>query len=290
MTGLVQEFTHRNSRLLPSECGNPNVLRPRIIGGYEPLMGSVPWVARLGFRRLADPPCTLSVAFLCGGALISSRYVITAAGCVAKRERAISAVLVLVRLGEHDDETNPDCRETVCNLPHEDYFVEDINVHRKFDPVHLYNDLALVRVNRTIIFTDFIRPICMPTAYLSTDNGELNKVAFSGWGANHPKKQNTVLTWFTLLTLNQSFCESAYKTKSYEYKMSPGQLCAYPKCGGALCKGDTGGPLQMVDNDTNLHHLVGVASYTRSCTCLTYPALFTQVYHYLTWIFDQMKP
>lgn len=74
-----------------------------------------------------------------------------------------------VRLGEWDTTTNPDCEEEanerVCNDKHVDVPVTEVIVHENYlpDSRHQQHDIALLRLDRQIKFTDFIKPICLPT-------------------------------------------------------------------------------------------------------------------------------
>lgn len=69
-----------SANLLPdpdkNECGFESLYR-RILGGMEASLEDFPWYALLEYRRNNG-----SRVFNCGGSLINSRYVLTAAHCV----------------------------------------------------------------------------------------------------------------------------------------------------------------------------------------------------------------
>lgn len=77
--------------------------------------------------------------------------------------------LFQVRLGDWDTRTNPDCQqyanERVCNDPYVDVAIEKIIVHENYIPDSRtqYHDIALLRLQRDVKFTDYIVPICLPT-------------------------------------------------------------------------------------------------------------------------------
>lgn len=74
-----------------------------------------------------------------------------------------------VRLGDWDTNSNPDCQdklnERICNDPFVEVPISDIIVHESYDPDSRsqYHDIALLRLQRNVQFTDFIKPVCLPT-------------------------------------------------------------------------------------------------------------------------------
>lgn len=96
-----------------------------------------------------------------------------------------------VRLGEWDTTETRDCddslvNEVVCSDPVVDVTVEEKIVHESYEPnsKNQYNDIALLRLSRTVKYTDFIKPICLPldNNLRSADLAGV-ELDVSGWGA-----------------------------------------------------------------------------------------------------------
>ena len=62
------------------DCGKPDVQHNRVIGGKAALHGSWPWQANIYYRRFFA-----SRKHHCGGSLITTQWVVTAAHCVEKK-------------------------------------------------------------------------------------------------------------------------------------------------------------------------------------------------------------
>lgn len=91
-----------------------------------------------------------------------------------------------VRLGEYNTDTELDCIDEGGDLDCADYpidsAVERIIPHPEYSSSdwNKYNDIALLRLEKTINFTDFIRPICLPTESFTIEPGIF--MSLCGWG------------------------------------------------------------------------------------------------------------
>ncbi|KAM7303822.1 complement factor B [Ixodes scapularis] len=126
----------------------------RIYGG-EQAVDSWPWMVEM--RAAADEE------FFCGATIISSQWLLTAAHCLFVRQgdgyRKKSVNEFKLRLGLTDRK----------NTSHEqEVFVEEIIRHDGYIEATKQNDIALLRLNQTITFNEFARPICLPPSYDDT--------------------------------------------------------------------------------------------------------------------------
>lgn len=92
---------------------------------------------------------------------------------------------ISVRLGEYDLTQDKDCvtteDEVVCTDPPIDVPVKEKLPHPEYNEASHLNDIALLRLDRNIEYTDFIQPICLPTAnFRSSVAGDVNFVAGFG--------------------------------------------------------------------------------------------------------------
>lgn len=116
---------------------------PRIIGGDETAPGEFPWAVSV---KLNGQP-------ICGGSLIDKSWILTAAHCVV----GYNPKNLTVRLGAYRIK---DISETqTLDLPVGMFIVhKDYSMPRPFS-----NDIALLKLDDPVEFTDFIIPICLPT-------------------------------------------------------------------------------------------------------------------------------
>lgn len=91
-------------------------------------------------------------------------------------------IRVAVRLGEYDLANEIDCLEGKCADPVTSMGVEEKIPHPRYSERTLQNDIGLVRMDGEVTYTDYIKPICMPST-VNPQPGQANDIlASAGWG------------------------------------------------------------------------------------------------------------
>uniref|UniRef100_A0A8C3PN74 Uncharacterized protein n=1 Tax=Calidris pygmaea TaxID=425635 RepID=A0A8C3PN74_9CHAR len=226
----------------------------RITGGTLCHRGHCPWQVTLSFHK--------GIGF-CGGSLISSRWVVTAAHC-----------LDLVRP-----------HHVTVELKEQKIGVERSWTHPHYDSNDYNGDIALLYLSSDVIFNEYVLPVCLPSpnlAALLSQEGQVGMV--SGWGATHERGSTLrFLMKVRLPIVNMETCQ-----RSTDRLVTDNMFCAgYGSQAADACKGDSGGPFAMSYHNT--WFLLGIVSWGEGCAQEGKYGVYTRVSNYIPWIKETVE-
>ena len=152
----------------------------RIAGGHEAIPASHPWQVMLAIVDPVDG----QPKFHCGGSILSKKWVITASHCLKGHERAKWKIIAGLHgiMGMHGSHVQMHDVENFHLHPKFKSNPTDVD-GGKFPDLHFW-DVALMKVQREIVFTEEIAPICLPKPNdekkFKTKN--ISNFVASGWG------------------------------------------------------------------------------------------------------------
>lgn len=239
----------------------------KIVGGSEVSIIEYPWQVSLRNSRYGG-------IHYCGGSLLNTRFVVTAAHCVRDQEVGdISVVMGSTR--SHTFNRNARKVNVKRLIPHQNY-----------DPTNLNDDIALIELQEEVIEATklefpFIRGICLPTPNEEFEGSS----TVTGWGrVSEGGSSSETLRAVDVNLMSDNMCRTYYGRR----KIYDSMVCAGFKEGGKdACQGDSGGPL--VKAIGNRYVLVGIVSWGQGCARPNLPGVYTQASHYIAWIDRTMK-
>ncbi|XP_047191726.1 transmembrane protease serine 5 [Scophthalmus maximus] len=248
------------------ECGTRAKL-PRIIGGVEATLGRWPWQVSLYYSN----------RHTCGGSIITSQWVVTAAHCVHNyRLPQVSSWVVYAGIVT---------RSSAKMAQHKGYAVEKIIHHKNYNHRSHDSDIALMKLRTPLNFSDTIRPVCLPQYDYDLPGG--TQCWISGWGYTQPDGVHSpdTLKEAPVPVISTKKCNSSCM---YNGEITSRMLCAgYTEGKVDACQGDSGGPL--VCQDESVWRLVGVVSWGTGCAEPNHPGVYTKVAKFLGWIYDMIE-
>ncbi|EDW82961.1 uncharacterized protein Dwil_GK22568 [Drosophila willistoni] len=243
--------------------------RPLIVDGTPADPKEFPSAARLGYYNMADN----KTKWFCGGTLITNRLVLTAGHCLYTDIGPVN----IVRLGELEFENDKDDADP------EDFGVLRTILHPDYKHPLLYNDIALIRIDRAVTFNVYKHPACLPY-----DDGESHESFIAiGWGqqklAGRPSNK---LLKVTLKGYGKR-CLTDLESNSElpnGYDAST-QLCIGSPDSKDTCNGDSGGPVLSYHNKHPcMYNVMGITSSGISCDTPNIPSVYTRVHYYMDWL------
>ncbi|XP_068102781.1 prostasin-like isoform X2 [Hyperolius riggenbachi] len=167
--------------------------------------------------------------------------------------------------------------------------VSAIYVHPIYQGDGTSGDIALIRLQSPVPYTDYIMNICLPAQDVQFPSGLSCYV--TGWGSikqgvSLPAPQT--LQMVQLPIIDQAQCNSMYHINNPSLPASQtliqwDMICAgFPNGQKDACQGDSGGPLACKWNGSWL--LAGLVSWGFGCAIANRPGVYTRVSAYSDWI------
>uniref|UniRef100_A0AAU6PAS4 Venom peptide n=1 Tax=Comana monomorpha TaxID=1555636 RepID=A0AAU6PAS4_9NEOP len=257
-----------------NNCFNQFSISTRIVEGTDAEAGEFPHMVLLGYGE--DIP---TVKFLCGGTLLSDRFILTAGHCTFTKDYGslTYAASGILQRSEVDESKVYKIKRII---PHPDY--------KLFAG---YNDIALVETEKPIALNSRAFPACLDVGKES----EHQKAIATGWGSTEnygdpaPTLQKVTLTKFSDDVCAENYEEDGFLVKGFN---STTQICYGDETTSKdTCTGDSGGPLQVQNKHVScMYTVIGVTSFARACGFAGQPGVYTKVEPYVPWIESVVWP
>ncbi|XP_050027683.3 coagulation factor IX-like [Dermacentor andersoni] len=257
--------------------GHPVLSRPldsdgdddggKVVGGKEAKKGSHPWQVLF---RLPDSPAH------CGGALLNEHWVLTAAHCFELLGKDAQSSQLQVLLGKHNQ---------FASEPHQlAVRIEKVLTHPDYDSDSQDADVALVKLDSDVEFSDYVRPVALG------DPDFVEKEFFSkpdvhgvvsGWGRTDEADHSKVLQEIRVPIKTAVVCKA-----STELEVTDNMFCAGYSKGRThrdTCEGDSGSP--FVGESNGKFYVVGIVSFgEQSCLSKGKYGFYAKVHKFTPWI------
>lgn len=222
----------------------------RIVGGHEIAIADVPFQVSLSYTS----------GHICGGSVISSRWVLTAAHCV------FSPVNLSVRVKSSLHASGGQVLNVTQVISHPDY-----------NKLPSDYDIALLELSEELELAGDFYAGELPAQDEPVVDGTCLQV--SGWGSTESATEsNAMLRAVNVPAYNQEACSRAYANVR---TVTDRMLCAgYEEGGKDSCQKDSGGPL------VEGNKLVGVVSWGVDCGSRGQPGVYSRVAAVRDWIME----
>lgn len=234
-----------------------------------------PWAVAL-LRKTDMFDVTLNV-YQCGASLIHPSVILTTAHCVHKNK----ATDFIARAGEWDTQ------RTTEPFPHVDRNVVDMIIHENFRPGSLFNDIALLFLEKPIEMAENINTACLPAPDTTYDN---QRCFANGWGKDKFDKgaYQAIMKRVELPVIPREECQKRLRETRLGrfFLLDPSFICAGGERGIDTCTGDGGSPFVCkIAGSQNQYQQIGMVAWGVGCGDAN-PGVYVNIPRFRTWIDD----
>lgn len=225
-------------------------------------------------------------SYKCGGTLIDSETILTAAHCLYSKGVKVRPAKVIIQLGKHFlNQTKGVVQESRIN---------QIIIHANFDLYNVTSDIAILKLERNVTFTDYVQPALLwPNEQTSLLHVIEKLGTVVGWGLTETDINSEVLKAVQVPVMNFTTCLESNRDFFGKY-LSANNYCAGFMNGSSPCNGDSGGGMFFeLDGTWYIRGIVSLSPIKKienenECDPDHY-ILYTDVAQFIDWIKDQQE-
>lgn len=226
-----------------------------------------PWLALLFYP---DEP-----VHFCHATLITTKHILTTAACAVNIFKNETTII----LGEYELYKDQDCVGIKCSDPVQRRLAHKVILHEHYDADTFKNDLAIIVLDQDVLFTDSIKPICLPL------------IEFEIGTVNQPNVYNTLWTTtprpqqFWMRYIGRDGCQKLLMDR---ITLNAGQICASSYNNRLIDMTGGAGSALEVEYHNRIYQVAMLSVGILNSDAGT-PFIYVDVQKYVKWIHDSVK-
>ncbi|KAF2885246.1 hypothetical protein ILUMI_20912 [Ignelater luminosus] len=257
-------------------CGTVPLFPAGSSSGKNEAEGQWPWHASIYLTK------GNAQKSICSATLISPTHLLTAAHCVTPKnsEIPLNSDILRIRVGEHFTKSE--------NKGVQEAHVIDVIVHSGYNAINFHNDVAIIRLDKAVTITDYVRPACLWEESPEVQAVLRREGIVAGLGFDNEGRYTERLTQAKVKVAARDVCLNS-KPHLAPF-LSENGLCAVYEKANTICVGESGSGFTVLSDTPKpvwqLRGLISVGAGLQNnlvCNESNYIVL-TDLAKYLNWI------